>query len=49
MLVKAYQLMARDPEVLRLFSHYALGVCEGQQRDMDFEQRADVLWSSTVK
>ncbi|MBK9274726.1 MAG: polyprenyl synthetase family protein [Flavobacteriales bacterium] len=42
MLVKAYQLMARDPEVLRLFSRYALGVCEGQQRDMDLERRADV-------
>ncbi len=42
MLVKAYQLMARDPEVLRLFSTHALGVCEGQQQDMDLEQRADV-------
>ena len=42
MLVKAYQLMGRDPQVLELFSRYALLVCEGQQLDMDFEQRDDV-------
>ncbi len=42
MLVKAYQLMGRRPEVLELFSRYALEVCEGQQFDMDFEQRGDV-------
>lgn len=39
MLVKAYQLMGRDPVVSALFSRYALEVCEGQQLDMDFEQR----------
>jgi len=42
MLVKAYQLMGRDPVVSELFSRYALEVCEGQQHDMDFEDRADV-------
>lgn len=42
MLVKAYQLMASDPEGLKIFSGYALAVCEGQQRDMDFERRTDV-------
>jgi geranylgeranyl diphosphate synthase, type II len=42
MLVKAYQLMGRRPEVLELFSRYALEVCEGQQFDMDFERRSDV-------
>lgn len=42
MLVKAYQLMGRDPLVNELFSRYALEVCEGQQHDMDFEERADV-------
>jgi geranylgeranyl diphosphate synthase type II len=42
MLVKAYQLLGRDPLVTALFSRYALEVCEGQQRDMDFEQRSDV-------
>jgi len=42
MLVKAYQLIGRDPVVSELFSRYALEVCEGQQHDMDFEDRADV-------
>lgn len=42
MLVKAYQLMGRDAQVSTLFSRYALEVCEGQQLDMDFEQRFDV-------
>ncbi|MEX1132200.1 MAG: polyprenyl synthetase family protein, partial [Flavobacteriales bacterium] len=42
MLVKAYQLMGRDNVVSELFSRYALEVCEGQQHDMDFEDRADV-------
>lgn len=42
MLVMAYQLMGRDPVVSELFSRYALEVCEGQQHDMDFEDRADV-------
>ena len=42
MLVKAYQLMGKRPDVLELFSRYALQVCEGQQFDMDFEQRKDV-------
>ena len=42
MLVKAYQLMAKRPDVSTIFSKYALEVCEGQQLDMDFEQRSDV-------
>jgi geranylgeranyl diphosphate synthase type II len=42
MLVKAYQLMGSRPDVLALFSRYALEVCEGQQLDMDFERRHDV-------
>ncbi|MGV9012900.1 MAG: polyprenyl synthetase family protein [Flavobacteriales bacterium] len=42
MLVKAYQLMAKRPDVSAIFSKYALEVCEGQQLDMDFEQRSDV-------
>lgn len=42
MLVKAYQLMGKRPDVLALFSRYALEVCEGQQLDMDFERRDDV-------
>ncbi|MBX2978248.1 MAG: polyprenyl synthetase family protein [Flavobacteriales bacterium] len=42
MLVKAYQLMGRDARVAQLFSRYALEVCEGQELDMAFEQRATV-------
>lgn len=42
MLVKAYQLMGRHPRVLALFSEHALGVCEGQQLDMEFEARHNV-------
>ncbi len=42
MLVKAYQLMAKRPDVSTIFSRYALEVCEGQQLDMEFEQRNDV-------
>lgn len=42
MLVKAYQLMGKRAEVLKLFSDHALAVCEGQQLDMDFETRGEV-------
>ena len=42
MLVKAYQLMAKRLDVSAIFSRYALEVCEGQQLDMEFEQREDV-------
>lgn len=47
MLVLAYQYMAECPaaflkELMDLFSLTALEICEGQQMDMDFEQRNDV-------
>lgn len=47
MLVLAYRYMAQCPafcrnEVLDLFSLTALEICEGQQLDMEFEQRKDV-------
>lgn len=47
MLVLAYQFMAQVPaehlkEIMNLFSLTALEICEGQQMDMDFEQRMDV-------
>ncbi len=42
MLVKAYQLLGRYPEVHAVFSKCALEVCEGQHLDMAFEQREDV-------
>lgn len=48
MIIKAYQLLCKNidpailPETLDLFNSTAVEVCEGQQHDMDFEQRDDV-------
>ena len=47
MLIYAYRLLsalppARLPQVLAMFDTMALEVCEGQQYDMDFEQRQKV-------
>jgi geranylgeranyl diphosphate synthase, type II len=47
MLVLSYQLMMKVEdhllrEVLDVFNKTALGVCEGQQLDMDFEKRPEV-------
>lgn len=48
MLVLAYQLMSECPvaflkETMDLFSLTALEICEGQQLDMEFEQRNNVV------
>lgn len=47
MLITAYKYLAEGgsdklPRVMQLFNAMALEVCEGQQYDMDFEQKADV-------
>jgi geranylgeranyl diphosphate synthase type II len=47
MLVEAYKLMMQVDDtilrqVLEIFSNTAVGVCEGQQIDMNFEQQANV-------
>lgn len=47
MIILAYQLMCHNEgpnqaKVLKTFSDAALGVCEGQQYDMEFEHRDDV-------
>lgn len=47
MLIKAYQLIEDTPsvhlpEILKLFNATAIGVCEGQQYDMEFETRSDI-------
>lgn len=47
MMIKAYQYMSMCPEnnmseVMKEFNDLALGVCEGQQYDMDFETRNNV-------
>ena len=54
MLVHAYQLMSEVPsEVLKksldVFSKTAVEVCEGQQWDMDFEERDDVTIPEYLK
>ena len=47
MLVQAYKLMMHVEDhllrpVLKILNNTAIGVCEGQQLDMDFEQRSNV-------
>ncbi|MGN0002520.1 MAG: polyprenyl synthetase family protein [Sphingobacterium composti] len=47
LLVKSYEELAKCPsyavpELLKTFNRVALEVCEGQQHDMDFEERNDV-------
>lgn len=49
MLVKAYEYISQltpelIPRILTLFNKTAAEVCEGQQYDMDFEQRDDVSY-----
>lgn len=54
MLIKAYQLLSATAplylsEVLVLFNDTALGVCEGQQYDMEFETRNQVSIEEYLK
>ena len=55
MLIKAYESLLqtphkdRIPELLRVFNRVAVGVCEGQQYDVDFEQRDDVTIDEYLK
>lgn len=47
MLIEAFKILGKTPssklpEVLRLFAKMASDICEGQQYDMDFENRKDV-------
>ncbi|MFM7666883.1 MAG: polyprenyl synthetase family protein [Bacteroidota bacterium] len=47
LLVKAYELLSKQknehiPALFQLFNKTAIEVCEGQQMDMDFENRDDV-------
>ncbi|TKG90106.1 polyprenyl synthetase family protein [Puteibacter caeruleilacunae] len=47
MSILAYEYLTRlntnhNTQILQLFSHTALEICEGQQYDMDFENRNDV-------
>ncbi len=54
MLIKAYQLLEQcDPEylskLLKIFSQTAAEVCDGQQYDMDFENRLDVTVNEYIE
>ncbi len=47
MMIRAYEYISRVDvalvqRILELFNHTAVAVCEGQQLDMDFEERGDV-------
>ena len=53
MMIEAYKQLSRIkddklPYVLRLFNDMATGICEGQQLDMEFEQREDVSISEYI-
>lgn len=54
LLIKAYQLLAQAeadklPEILEVFNTTSVEVCEGQQMDMNFEDRMDVSISEYVE
>lgn len=54
MLIKAYQLLERYEshlfkDLIQLFSKTAIEVCEGQQYDVDFENRVDVSLAEYLK
>lgn len=54
MLIKAYELLNRVhrdalPRILPVFNQTALEVCEGQQYDMDFENRTEVALEEYLK
>lgn len=54
MLIKAYQLLepyedTLSKHLIQLFSKTAIQVCEGQQYDVDFENRADVSLAEYLK
>lgn len=54
LLIKAYQKLAENAaehlaDLLEVFNRTALEVCEGQQMDMDFEERIDVSISEYIE
>ncbi len=54
MLIEAYKLLSdvpsdKLPKVLRLFNKMATEICEGQQYDVDFEQREQVAIEEYLK
>lgn len=54
MTICAYRLLERTDQailsqILHIFNHTSLKVCEGQQYDMDFEQRDDVSMNEYIE
>jgi len=54
MLIEGYKLMMQVKDrllrpILDIFNNTAVGVCEGQQIDMEFEQRTDVAINEYIK
>ncbi|BDX37557.1 isoprenyl synthetase [Tenuifilaceae bacterium CYCD] len=54
MTILAYQFLTNVDykylsRVLHIFNSFALGICEGQQYDMDFEKRSDVTRNEYLK
>jgi geranylgeranyl diphosphate synthase type II len=54
LLIKAYQFLAQVapeklPEILEVFNKTSIEVCEGQQMDMNFEERLDVSISEYIE
>ena len=54
MLIEAYRLLEKVPDtylpqLLHLFTKTATEICEGQQYDIDFEQRSDVQISDYIE
>ncbi|MFK7810632.1 MAG: polyprenyl synthetase family protein [Saprospiraceae bacterium] len=55
MLIYVYKLLSESienkylPEVLSVFNKVAIEVCEGQQMDMDFENRSDVAIEDYIR
>ena len=54
MLILSYALLEKyDPEIqkelLKLFNETALLICEGQQLDLDFEQKNDIDYENYLK
>ena len=54
MLIKAYQYLSKSPQnilpkIFELFNETAIGVCEGQQYDMDFESQKNVQVDNYLK
>jgi geranylgeranyl diphosphate synthase, type II len=54
MMIQAYRLLCQNSnphlaDILNMFNNTAMQVCEGQQSDMDFEMRSDVVLEEYIQ